>query len=121
MCIDEPGGFVIDGHRSVVHLTVDRSKLVVRLLLMPADQGSTIRFDPVEPVVLVRIVRSELKLDLYPGCPCRIVLILEELSWIYLTDNTVRTRLPRIGAASLYVSELAPEPVFDPVVKPLAL
>ena len=50
---------MIDLVRPMVDLDVNWPEILVRAVLMPADQHASLGFDPVEPVVLVRIVGSD--------------------------------------------------------------
>ena len=38
MRIDEPGSLVNDGRRAIVNLQMDRSEVLVRIVLMPAQE-----------------------------------------------------------------------------------
>jgi len=50
MRVDELRWFVRDGRRAVVHLQMDRPEVVVRVVLVPADQQTSVWLDPVEPM-----------------------------------------------------------------------
>jgi hypothetical protein len=64
-------------------------KVVVRVVLMPTHQQTSVWLDPVEPVVSVRLAGLQLKPGLDPRSRYRILVVIEELPWVYLSDDPV--------------------------------
>jgi hypothetical protein len=110
-----------DGCRAVIDLQVNWSEVIVRVVLMPADQQTSVWFDPVEPVVLVRLAGLQLKPDLDPRSRHRVLVVTKELAWVYLSDDPVRASFTRLSTSPLNGLELTAEPVQDVVLEPLAL
>jgi hypothetical protein len=96
-------------------------EVVVRIVLMPANKQTSVWLDPVEPVVLVGLPSLQLKPDLDPRGHHWVLVVTEELAWIYLSDDSVRPGLTRLSASSANVLEFTAEPVLNAVVEPLAL
>jgi hypothetical protein len=97
------------------------SEVVVRVVLIPADQQTSVWFDPVEPVVLVGLSSLQLKPDLDSRGRDWIRIVIEELAWVYLSDDPVRASFTRLSTSPPNGLELTAESVLDAVVEPLAL
>jgi hypothetical protein len=121
MCIDKPGRLMIDSRRAIVHLDVDWSSVVVRIVLVPPDQHTSGWLDPVEPVVLVWIIGSQLKPNLDPSSCRRVLVVAKELSRVHVADHTVWASFARLGTPSANIVEISSESILDAVVEPLAL
>jgi hypothetical protein len=100
---------------------MNRSEVVVRVVLMPADQQTSVRLDPVEPVVLVWLPSLQLKPDLDARGRHSVLVVIEELSWVYFSDDPVWAGFTRFSTSPPNVFELTTELVMDVVVEPLAL
>jgi hypothetical protein len=66
MGINERCLYTLDNCWSVVDLQMNWTKVLVRVVLMPSDENTPIRFNPIDPVVFVWITRPELESDLNP-------------------------------------------------------
>jgi len=93
----------------------------VRIILVPADQQTSVRLDPVEPVVLVGFPSLQLKPDFDSRGRYRVLVIIKELAWVYPGDESVRASFTRLSTSPPNILELTAEPVLDAVVEPLAL
>ena len=97
---------MIDVGRSTVKLDVNGTELVVRIVLMPADEHLPFRLDPVETVAPVRVVSAELEPDFYPYCRRGVPFVIEEDSRFRLSDDPIGTLLARFSASSPHGAEL---------------
>jgi hypothetical protein len=88
---------------------------------MPADQQTSVWLDPVEPVVLVGLTSLQLKPDFDARGRHRVLAVIKELAWVYLSDDSVRAGFTRLSTSVPNVLELTAEPALDAVVEPLAL
>jgi hypothetical protein len=88
---------------------------------MPAGQQTSVWFDPVEPVVLVRLAGLQLKPDLDPRSRHRVLVVTKELAWVYLSDDPARASFTRLSTSPPNVLERTAESVLDAVVEPLVL
>nr|WP_250138948.1 hypothetical protein [Halosolutus amylolyticus] len=121
MRVDELRSLVSDDRRAVVHLQVYRTEVMMSVVLVPADQQASIRFNPVDPVVLIRIARSQLKPDFDASSRYWIVVIAEKLARIHVANDTIRASFARLSAPSSNVVTVSTEPLLDTVVEPFAL
>jgi hypothetical protein len=112
---------VRDGCRAVVQLQVNWPEVVVCVVLVPTHQQTPVWLDPVDPVVLMGHPTLQLKPNFDPRSRHRVPLIIEQLAWVYRSDDTVRASFARFGTPSVSVLERAAESVLDVVVEPLAL
>nr|WP_207891676.1 hypothetical protein [Natrarchaeobius halalkaliphilus] len=100
---------------------MDRPEVIMRVVLVPAYQQTSLWLDPVKPVVLVWFPSLQSKTNLDARSRHRVLVVTEELAWVYLSDDTVRTGFTRFGTSSSNVLELTAEPVLNSIVEPLAL
>nr|WP_254831377.1 hypothetical protein [Haloglomus salinum] len=121
MRIDEPGALVDDGRRAIVDLEMDRAEIVMRIVLMPTDQETPLWLDPVEPVVLVRLVSLQLKPDLDSRRRYRIRIVIQELPRVQFPNHAIWPGFARFGTPSSDVVEHSVEPIADAVMEPFAL
>jgi hypothetical protein len=49
---------IIDSQCHIVHLQVNWSEIIVRIMLMPPNKQIALRLNPIEPVVLARVACS---------------------------------------------------------------
>jgi hypothetical protein len=96
-------------------------EVVVRVILVPAHQQTSVWLDPIEPVVLVGLTSLQLKPNLDSCGRHRVLVIIKELAWVYFSDNPVRASFTRLSTSPPNVLELSAEPVLNAVVEPLAL
>lgn len=87
------------------------SEIVVHIVLVPANQQTSVRVNPVNPVVLVWVTRPDLKSDFESSRRCRVCLVVEELSWVHITDNAVWTCLAWLGTPPSNGIELGSRPI----------
>ncbi|WP_408960636.1 hypothetical protein [Natrinema sp. 74] len=97
------------------------AEIVVYIVLVPANQQTSVGLNPVAPVVLVWISCLELKSNFDSSRRCRVRLVVEELTWIRITDNAVWTRVTWLGTPPSNVVEFGSESILDTVVQALAL
>jgi hypothetical protein len=121
MGVDELYWFVRDGRRAVVHLQMNCPEVVVRVVLVPADQQTSVWLAPAEPIVLVWLLSLQLKSDLNPRGRHWILVVIKELAWVYLSNDSVRAGFAGFSTSSMNILERAAESILDPVVEPLAL
>jgi hypothetical protein len=112
---------VRDRRRAVVDLQMNWAEVIMRVVLMPADEQTALWLDPVEPIVFVRFPSLQLKPDLDPRGRHRVLVVIKELSWVYFSDDPVRAGFTRFGTPSSNVLERTAESVLDAVVEPLVL
>jgi len=121
MCVDELRWFVRGRRRAIIDLQMNWSEIVVRVILVPAYQQTSFWLDPVEPVVLVRFPRLQLKANLDSRGRHRVLVVTGGLAWVYLSDDPVWTRFARFRTPLANVLEFTTESILDAVVEPLAL
>lgn len=97
---------MVDSSRSIVDLDMDRSEVVMRVVLVPAGEHASLGLDPIDPIMLVRVVGSKLKPDLYSSLFGGIPLIVQKRSRIRFADDSIRSLFARFSAPSSYVAEL---------------
>lgn len=81
---------------------MDWAEVVVRFVLMPTHQQTSVWLDPVEPVVLVGLAGLQLKPDLDPRSRYRILVVIKvikELPWVYLSDDPVWAGFTRLSTS----------------------
>ncbi|WP_049937513.1 hypothetical protein [Haloplanus natans] len=98
---------------------MDWSEAVVRIVLMPADQQTSVWLDPVEPVVLVGLPSLQLKSD-FDSCGRHWVLVVIE-PWVHVGNDPVRASFTWLSTSPPNALELTAESVLDAVGEPLAL
>jgi hypothetical protein len=95
--------------------------VIVRVVLMPTHQQTSVWLDPVEPVVLVWLTSLQLKSDLDARCRRRVRVVVQEVPRVRVSDDPVRASFTRFSTPSSNILELTGEPGPDAVVEPLAL
>jgi hypothetical protein len=112
---------VRDRRRAVVDLQMNWPEVIMRVVLMPADEQTALWLDPVEAIVFVRFPSLQLKPDLDPRGRHRVLVVIKELAWVYPGDDPVWAGFTRFSTSSMNVLGHATESILDAFVESLAL